>query len=398
MSGFFEEMQGRGFINQVTDEAALTALFKAPPATCYAGFDATADSLHVGHLIPVLALAHLQRHGHRPIAVVGGATTLIGDPSGKTEMRKLLDEDQVRANLEGSEVRRRALLVDNATWMRDFKYIDFLREVGRHFSVNRMLTQESVKLRMEKGLSFIEFNYMILQAYDFAVLDRDHDCRVQFGGSDQWGNIVMGVELCRRLNNHQVEGLTFPLMTTAAGTKMGKTEAGAVWLDPRRTPPYDFYQYWINCADADVVRFLRIYTFVPLEELVAYEALEGAQLREAKIRLAHELTSLVHGRDEADRAAAAAAAAFGGSGDLNELPTTILPGERLSGLPVLDLLVECGLASTKSEARRLVRQGGCYLNEERLDDEQRILQDADLREGALLLRAGKKRHHRVVRG
>jgi tyrosyl-tRNA synthetase len=318
---FLDEMRWRGFFQQCTDEVALAELLDRETVTAYIGFDPTADSLHVGSLLPILGLVHLQRHGHKPIAIAGGGTAMVGDPSGKSELRQLLTLDQIEANLAGIKAQLarfidfgepgladldhgpvttarpecRGLLLNNADWLADKNYIEFLRDVGRHFSVNQMLTRDSVKTRLEAGLSFIEFNYMILQAYDFAVLNRDHGCKLQMGGNDQWGNICSGVDLCRRLNQQEVFGITFPLLATATGAKMGKTAAGAVWIGPERTSPYDFFQYWVNVDDRDVSRFLRLYTLLDRARIEELESLEGADIREAKRALAVAVTSLVHG-------------------------------------------------------------------------------------------------------
>ncbi len=416
--GFLEEMRWRGFVHQCTDEAALAELLAREIVTGYIGFDPTADSLHVGSLLPIMGLLHLQRHGHRPIAIVGGGTALVGDPSGKTELRQMLTRDDIAANLEGLRAQLArfitlgdgptdGVMLDNAEWLADYRYVDFLRDVGRHFSVNQMLTAESVRLRLETGLSFLEFNYMLLQAYDFKVLHERFGCRLQMGGSDQWGNICAGIDLVRRLNRREVYGLTFPLLTTAGGAKMGKTAAGAVWLDAGRTSPYDFYQYWVNADDRDVARFLRLYTLLGRDEIARLEALRGAELREAKRALAREVTTLVHGAQEAAAAERAAAALFGGSaapaagGDPDAVEAAIPSSRRTAaelsaGLPLLDLLVAAQLAASKGEARRLVRQHGVRVNGEVVGDELRRLGPADVQDGRIALQVGKKGHHHVV--
>ncbi len=414
---FLEELRWRGFLEQCTDEAGLAELLAAGRTTGYIGFDPTADSLHVGSLLPIMGLVHLQRHGHRPLAIVGGGTALVGDPSGKTELRQVLSRERIVANGEG--LRRQlahflrlgdgpddGLMLDNIVWLEDYRYVDFLRDVGRHFSVNRMLTMESVRLRMEVGLSFLEFNYMLLQAYDFLVLAREHGCRLQMGGSDQWGNIVMGIDLIRRVLGDQAYGVTFPLLATAAGAKMGKTAAGAVWLDARRTSPYDFHQYWINTDDRDVGRFLRLYTLLPREEIERLERLEGAEIREAKRRLAFEVTAMVHGRAEAEAAERAAAALFGGGGagaggDVAgdaAIPTSSRPAADLAGegLWIADALADAGLVKSRGEARRLVRQGGVRINGEAVSDEMHRLGPGDVRDGRIALQLGKKRHHHII--
>jgi tyrosyl-tRNA synthetase len=405
---FLEELRWRGFIEQCTDEEGLQGLLAAGSATAYIGFDPSADSLHCGSLVPIMGLVHLQRHGHRPLAIVGGGTGLIGDPSDKTEMRLLLSREQIHANMAGlrdqlgrfirfGDGPTDGLMLDNAEWLTEFNYIDFLREYGRHFSVNRMLTLESVRRRLDTGLSFLEFNYMLLQAVDFAVLNQRYGCRLQMGGGDQWGNIVMGVDLTRRLNQQEVFGLTFPLLTTAGGGKMGKTAEGAVWLDGRRTSPYDFYQYWINCDDRDVGRFLRLYTLLPREEVERLEALRGADLRQAKRALAREITGLVHGEAAAEGAERAAAALFGGNGEAESIPSsrrsaTDLAGE---GLSLTEVLVTSGLCKSKGEARRLVRQQGVRVNGQIVTDELHALGPADVRDGRIALQVGKKKHHHI---
>ena len=405
---FLQTLKERGFFRQCTDEAALAELLAAETVTAYIGFDPTADSLHVGSLLPIMGLVHLQRHGHRPIAIVGGGTALVGDPSGKTEMRQMLSEEQIARNMAGIEAQLRrflrfgdgptdGMLLNNADWLRDWSYIDFLREIGRHFSVNVMLSRESVKQRLETGMSFIEFNYMILQAYDFMELNRRYGCRLQMGGDDQWGNIVSGIDLTRRLNRQEVYGLTFPLLTTATGAKMGKTAAGAVWLDARRTSPFDFHQYWINVDDRDVARFLKLYTLLDMAEIERLAALQGADIREAKRRLAFEVTRLVHGEQAAVEAEKAADALFRGAAEGGAIPGSTWPADDLAGdgLELIEVLARVGLAKSKGEARRLIRQGGIRVNGERVDDELRRLTAADVRDGKIALQAGKKRHHHL---
>lgn len=390
----------RGFVEQTTDEAALRELLKEP-TTCYVGFDPTASSLHVGHMLPVMGLAHLQRAGHRPIALVGGGTALIGDPSGKTEMRRMLSRADIDDNARGLreqlgrflDFERGALLLNNADWLAPLNYIEFLRDIGVHFSVNRMLAAESYRARLETGLNFIEFNYMLLQAYDFLVLCQREGCRVQMGGNDQWGNIVAGVDLTRRIEGKEVFGVTFPLIMTSSGAKMGKTAQGAVWLDAQRTSPYDFYQFWINTEDPDVGRFLGLFTFLPMDEVRRLGALTGADLREAKEVLAYEVTTLVHGQAEAEKARAASRALFGGGGDLATVPTFEVPAGRLAeGVEAYVLFADAGLAKSRGEARRLIEQGGGYVNGEPVTAIDRRVTAADLKDGAVLLRAGKKKY------
>ena len=406
---FLDTLQDRGFLRQCTDHQGLKELLAAGAVTAYIGFDPTASSLHVGSLLPIMGLVHLQRHGHRPIAIVGGGTAMVGDPSGKTELRQVLSPEQIAENLEGIRVQLSrfirmgdgpgdGLMIDNADWLRGYEYIDFLRDVGRHFSVNQMLTRDSVKNRLERGLSFIEFNYMLLQAFDFQQLNARHGCRLQMGGDDQWGNICSGVDLTRRMNGVEVFGLTFPLLTTSTGEKMGKTAAGAVWLDPERTSPYDFFQYWLNVDDADVERFLGLYTLMPMDEVRRLGALRGADIREAKRELARAVTGLVHGDGAAAEAARAADALFGGGGEAAAIPSSARPAADLDGdgLPLIEVLAEAGLAKSRGEARRLIRQGGIRVNGEPVGDELRALGPDDVRDGRIALQAGKKRHHHIL--
>src|SRR4051794_27088425 len=355
-------LRERGFVQQVSDEAGLAALLDKGPVTYYAGFDPTAPSLHLGHSLPLMAMAHLARAGHRPIAVLGGGTAMIGDPSGKTETRQMLTRENIEANRRAIEpqARRylaaagdRALVVDNGEWLLPLNYLDFLRDVGRHFSVNRMLAMEGYRMRMETGLSFIEFNYQLLQAYDFLTLRRRYGCALQIGGDDQWGNILAGTDLIRRMDQGDAYALTFPLITTAAGVKMGKTVAGALWLSAELTSPFDFYQYFVNVDDRDVVRFLKLFTFLPLDEIARYGALAGAEVRLAKQALAFQATAIVHGEEAARQAQEAAQAAFGGGASADLVPTHAVAAAALAaGIKVVDLLVECGLAASKSAARR----------------------------------------------
>ena len=399
------ELRERGFVQQVSDEPALAALLGRGPVTFYAGFDPTASSLHVGSMIPLMAMAHLARAGHRPIAVLGGGTAMVGDPSGRTELRQMLTVEAIRENRRAIEpqVRRflgdagdQAIVVDNADWLVPLNYLEFLRDIGRHFSVNRMLAAEAYRLRLEKGLSFIEFNYQILQAYDYLVLHRRYGCSLQVGGDDQWGNILAGTDLIRRLCQAETYALTFPLITTAAGTKMGKTAAGAVWLSAERTSPFDFYQYFVNVDDRDVGRFLKLLTFLPLSEIAKLAALEGAELRAAKQALAFHATVIVHGKAEAERAQNAARAAFGGGGgDL--VPTHVVSAaEVAAGLKTVDLLAAAGLASSKSVARRLVEQGGVRFGDRKVGSVEDVIQPSEIGADGTLLHAGKKHVRRIV--
>ena len=408
---FVDEMKWRGFFEQCTNEDGLRKLLAEESVTAYIGFDPTADSLHVGSLLPIMGLVHLQKYGHRPIGIVGGATAMVGDPSGKSELRQMLTLEKIEENLEG--IRRQlshhirfddgenesgdGLLLNNADWLKDYGYIEFLRDVGRYFSVNQMLARDSVKSRMEKGLSFIEFNYMILQAYDFMVLNRDHGCRLQMGGNDQWGNICSGIDLCRRFNQSEVYGLTFPLLATATGAKMGKTADGAIWLDPQRTTAYDFFQYWVNVDDRDVSRFLRLYTLLSRSEIEELEKLEGADIRQAKKVLAQEVTAQVHGRNEAQKAIKAAEALFSGQADISSVPSSERPAADFEGdgLPLLDALVETGLMKSKGEARRMIRQKAVRVEGEIVTDEMLGLTGDHIEEGKIALQVGKKRHHHI---
>lgn len=393
-------LEERGFIKQTTHQEPLYEVLEKEKVTFYVGFDPTADSLHVGHLLPVMGMAHMQQAGHRPIAILGGGTAMIGDPSGKTDMRKMLTQETIDHNAScfKKQLSRfldfdndRALMINNGEWLLKLNYIDFLREIGSQFSVNRMLTAECFKSRMEKGLSFIEFNYMLLQSYDFLTLFRRYGCKLQMGGDDQWSNILAGADLIRRLEGQEVYGITFPLLTTASGKKMGKTESGAVWLDPEKTSPYEFYQYWRNTEDQDVEKFLRLYTFLPMDEIRRLGALKDQEINEAKKVLAFEVTKLVHGEAEARKAAAAAAAFFGGSGNHDDMPAFELPQTELAkGLTIIDLVVLAGLADSKSEARRLVTQGGISLGDERVNEFNRVISVSDFNEGRVLLKKGKK--------
>ncbi len=402
----FDILQERGFVSQVTDAEALRALLDREQVVFYIGYDSTADSLHVGNLVTIMAMLHLQRAGHRPIGLVGGGTTMIGDPSGKTEMRQMLSEEAIRANGRTIHTQLnhylkfdegKAIAIDNAEWLLDLNYITFLRDIGRHFSVNRMLAAEAYKQRLERGLNFIEFNYQILQAYDYLELYRRYDCKLQMGGDDQWGNLLAGVDLIRRLEGATVHAMTYPLITTASGAKMGKTAEGAVWLNPAKLSPYDFYQYWINCDDRDVEKLLKIFTFLPMTEIERLAALKGAEIREAKRILAFEATKITHSEVEARAAEATAKAAFAEGDDLSAMPTTTITPQQLeAGLGLLDILTEVGLTSSKGEARRLTQQGGVYVNDVRIDKVETTLTRQDVMDGSILLRTGKKKYHRLL--
>jgi len=411
-SDFLREAKARGFVHQITDEAALDArLASGTKQIAYIGFDATADSLHVGHLTQIMMLRLFQQTRHRPLVLMGGGTTKIGDPSGKDEARKLLSEADIAANTR--RIRRtfdnfldfgpdQALMADNAEWLDSLQYIPLLRDVGRHFSVNRMLTMDSVKLRLERDqpLSFLEFNYMVLQSYDFVELAKRYGVSIQMGGSDQWGNIVMGAELGRRMAGLDLFGLTTPLLATASGAKMGKTASGAVWLNEERLSPFHYYQYWRNTEDADVARFLKLFTDLPLAEIEKLEKLAGAEINEAKKILAFETTKLCHGETAALAALETARQTFEQGGSSEGLPTVAVPqAELAAGIAILDLLVRAGLAASKSEARRLVQGKGAKLNDATVEDEAlRVTQAALSPDGTLKLTAGKKRHALVKAG
>ncbi|WP_320123274.1 tyrosine--tRNA ligase [uncultured Sphaerochaeta sp.] len=415
MNKALQTLIDRGFVKACTDYDALSDLMDAGPVTFYVGADPTGKSLHIGHMVPFFAMHHLQNAGHNPIALVGGGTAMIGDPSGKTEMRRMLTVEQIEKNcasikeqlgtvVDFSEQpeggKGKAIALNNADWLNGLNYITFLREIGKHFSVNRMLTFESYKQRLERGLSFIEFNYQLLQSYDFHILSRDHGCRLQIGGDDQWGNIVSGIELIRKLGGPECYGLTFNLITRADGHKMGKSEKGAVFLDPELFSAYDFYQYWRNVNDADVVRFLKLFTFLSLEEIAQYEG-ENVNINDAKDRLAYEQTKIIHGVEEAEKARTAAKAMFNGANlgiDGREgMPSlTISKAELDSGIGVLDLFSRTDLAATNSDARRLVTGGGAWIGEHRVEDPKTLIDSSYLDEyGELILRAGKKRYFRI---
>jgi tyrosyl-tRNA synthetase len=396
----FNILQERGFIQQTTHQEPLYELLENEKVTFYIGFDPTADSLHVGHLLPMMGMAHMQRAGHRPIAVLGEGTSMIGDPSGRTDMRQMLTHEKIAYNAScfKAQLSRvidftdgKALMVSNGDWLLKLNYIEFLRDVGKFFSVNRMLTAECFKSRMERGLSFIEFNYMLLQSYDFLVLYQKYGCKLQMGGDDQWSNILYGADLVRRVEGGEAYGITFPLLTTSSGKKMGKTEAGAVWLDPQKTSPYDFYQYWRNTDDRDVERFLALYTFLPMEEVRRLGRLQDRAINEAKSVLAFEVTKLIHGQTAAEQAQQAAQALFGGGVTAQAAPELELPRPELEeGINIIALMLQAGLAPSKSEARRLITQGGVTLNDQKVTDLNQVIGVADASEGKLTLKRGKK--------
>ena len=424
MENVFEVLRQRGFVEHTTGDEAVYDLLQRR-ITCYVGFDPTAHSFHVGSLMPIMALAHMQRHGHRPIALVGGGTALVGDPSGKSEMRQMLMPHQVNENAEAlkkqlarfldfEKGQGQAVLLNNAEWLAPLRYIPFLRDIGCHFSVNRMLATESCRRRLETGLNFIEFNYSLLQAYDYLHLYRTENCVLQMGGSDQWGNIVAGIDLIRRVERSTVHGMTFPLITASSGDKMGKTAGGAVWLDPELTSPYDYYQFWINTADDDVIRFLCFFTVLPSAEIDIARNLDGPDVNVAKTVLAFEATRLVHGQGEAENALKASYAAFGvryidphilpsstiprniSSTEVESIPTTMIDADRFRrGIPVFQLFHEVNLCASRGEARRLIQQGGAYVDGRRIESFDIMIPDKDLNKREILLRAGKKRYHRI---
>ena len=401
----FDILKERGYLAQVTDEDAVRDLLAKPGVSFYIGFDPTADSLHVGHFIQMMVMAHMQRAGHRPIVLLGGGTAMVGDPSGRTDMRSMLTREDIVHNVTRFRDQMRILLdfdndhavmVDNAEWLLDLNYVEFLREIGSCFSVNRMLTADCFKQRMEKGLSFLEFNYMLMQAYDFLVLYRRERCLLELGGDDQWSNILAGIDLVRRKEQADVYGMTFRLLTTSEGTKMGKTARGALWLDREKTPPFDFYQYWRNIGDPDVENCMKLLTFLPLPEIADYH-FDDERVNEAKKRLAYEVTAIVHGKEAADTARTQAEELFERGGRSDTMPTTSLDAADLSeGRPLLDVLLDAGVIPSKGEGRRLVAQGGLYLNDIAVDDPNRMLSPSDFVEGEAIVRKGKKVYHRLL--
>ncbi|WP_422481630.1 tyrosine--tRNA ligase [Pleomorphochaeta sp. DL1XJH-081] len=414
MNKALQTLQDRGFIKQCTDYEGLSDLMDKEPVTFYVGVDPTGRSIHIGHMVPFFAMHHLQEAGHNPIALVGGGTSLIGDPSGKSEMRMMLTVEQIRQNSASikdqlgtvvdfsdslGEGKGHATMLNNYDWLGGLNYIEFLRDIGKHFSVNRMLTFESYKQRLERGLSFIEFNYQLLQSYDFLTLFRDHGCRLQIGGDDQWGNIVAGIELIRKVESAECFGLTFNLITRADGHKMGKSEKGAVFLNPEMYSPYDFYQYWRNVNDADVIKFMKLFTFLPLEEIATYEK-SSVNINEAKERLAFEQTKIIHGESEAEKARDAAKSMFGGglSAEAREgLPTISIPMASLeAGIGAIELFAMTDLCKTNSDARRLISQGGATIQDRKVEDVKQVIDASWAQQGEMILKAGKKRYFRIV--
>ena len=402
--GIYEELIERGLLAQVTDEKEIRELINAGKATFYIGFDCTADSLTAGHFMTLVLMKRLQQAGNKPIALIGGGTTMIGDPSGRSDMRKMLTIEDIRHNaacfkkqmerfIEFSE--GKAMMVNNADWLMNLNYVDLLREVGACFSVNKMLAAECYKQRMEKGLSFLEFNYMIMQSYDFYHLFKEYGCSLQFGGDDQWSNMLGGTELIRKKLGKDAYALTITLLTDSNGMKMGKTAGNAVWLDPNKTSPFDFYQYWRNVGDADVMKCLKMLTFIPLDQLKEMEQWDDSRINEKKMILAHELTEMVHGKEEADKAEAAAKALFSGDGDESNMPTTTLNDVPNEGLQLLDAMVVAKLIASKGEGRRLIEQGGVSVNGEKVTDVYLVLTKEQLKEG-VKIKKGKKVFHKII--
>lgn len=398
----FDDLKARGMLAQCTDEEKVRELLENEKITFYIGFDPTADSLHVGHFVAMMFMAHMQRAGHRPIALFGGGTGMIGDPTGKTDMRKMLTKEDINHNIECFQTQMskfidfsdgRAIMVNNADWLDNLNYIDFLREVGVHFSVNKMLSYECYKQRLERGLSFFELNYMLMQSYDFLMLRRKYGCIMQLGGDDQWSNIIGGVELNRRADGKEVYGLTVKLLQTSDGKKMGKTEKGAVWLNPEKTSPYDFYQYWRNIGDKDVIHTMKMLTFMPLDEIAQYESLEGQDINKAKERLAYEVTKLIHSEEDARKAQEAARALFGSGDNLDDMPSSAI---EAIGKSVIDVMLETKLVPSKSEGRRLIQQGGVMLNGKKVTDPSVLLTAEDFAEGHAIIKKGKKSYHKIV--
>jgi tyrosyl-tRNA synthetase len=404
LSNVLDTLKERGFIQQLTHESEIAQLLAKEKITFYIGFDPTADSLHVGHFLGMMVMAHMQQAGHRPVCLIGGGTAMVGDPSGKSDMRKMLTAEEIAANGEIFKKQMqqlidfspgKALMLNNADWLLNLNYVQFLREIGVHFSVNRMLTAECFKQRMEKGLSFLEFNYMLMQAYDFLELYRQTGCIMQLGGDDQWSNIITGTDLIRRKEGVAAYGLTFTLLTTSDGRKMGKTEKGALWLDAEKTTPYEFYKYWRNIDDVDVEKCLALLTFMPMDEVKQLGSLTGQDSNRAKKTLAYEVTQLIHGKAAAENARQAAEALFGGTGALNNAPTVTITPEMLN-TKLLDILAATAILPSKSEGRRLIQQGGLYLEETKVTDPEILLTKDLFTENNLLIRKGKKTYHRIV--
>jgi len=402
----YDVLLERGFIEQVTHEEEVRELLGKERIKFYIGFDPTADSLHLGHFVQIMVMKHMQNAGHIPIALVGGGTAKVGDPSGKTDMRKMLETDVLSENADKLKIQLQKYLIldgekgiieNNANWLDQLEYIPFIREIGSKFSVNRMLTADCFKQRMEKGLSFLEFNYMIMQAYDFLKLNQLYGCKMQFGGNDQWSNIIAGADLCRRIENKQVYGLTFKLLLTSEGKKMGKTEKGAIWINPDKTTPYDLFQYLRNVDDADVENCLKLLTFLPMDEVNRLASLKDAEINHAKEILAYEFTKIIHGADEANKALEAAKALFSGGKDSEAIPSTEFKVNKFQeGIPLLELLIEIGLIQSKGEGKRLIQQKGISLNEKLVEDFSLAINLDNFEDNALLIRKGKKVYHKVI--
>jgi tyrosyl-tRNA synthetase len=408
----FDVLKERGFIKQTTHEEEIRALLEKEKIRFYIGFDPTADSLHVGHFMQIIIMMYMQKFGHTPVVLIGGGTGMIGDPSGRTDMRQLMTKETVIENCKQFETtfgrfldfgEGGAIIENNANWLLDLNYIEFIRDIGRHFSVNKMLTAECFRSRMETGLSFLEFNYMLMQSYDFLELYRMHNCKMEFGGDDQWSNILGGVDLVRRELGEQVYGMTFTLLTTSEGKKMGKTQKGALWLDAEKTSPYEFYQYWRNVEDADVGNCLALLTFLPMERVHELAALEGSEINQAKEVLAYEITELVHGKEEAEKAQDAARALFGstsggGGGSMNDVPTTEIEKARFEGegIGVVNLIREIGLVPSNGEGFRTIQQGGLTIDDVKVEDPKRLIVAADFQDGSILIKKGKKTYHRIT--
>lgn len=406
MENVYDILSERGYLDQCTYEDELREMLGKEPVTFYVGFDATADSLTLGHFIQIRVMQHMQRAGHIPIALLGGGTTTIGDPSGKSDMRTLMDrktidynanrfKEQISQFLDFSE--GKGIIENNADWLLKLNFLEFVREIGVHFSVNRMLQFDCYKNRMEQGLTFFEFSYMLMQSYDFLYLYRKHHCKLEVGGSDQWSNILGGYELVRKLENDKVYAMTFKLLTTAAGIKMGKTMAGAIWLDPEKTTPYEMFQYLRNCDDRDVIKFMKLLTMLPLDKIAEYEKLEGAEINKAKEVLAYEVVKDVHGEEAAKAALDASRSLFGGEKDSEDIPATEMPAEKFDDpVGILNLMTELGLIKTNSEGRRLITQGGVSLNDEKISDPKLELTKDDFKNGEIIIRKGKKVYHKVI--
>ena len=404
MANVLDTLLERGYIKQFTHEDETRELLEKEKVTFYIGFDPTADSLHVGHFIAMMFMAHMQKAGHRPIALIGGGTAMIGDPSGKTDMRAMMTKEQIASNVASIKKQMekfidfsddKAILANNADWLLNLNYVDFIRDIGVHFSVNRMLTAECFKQRLEKGLSFLEFNYMLMQGYDFYHLNQTYNCKMELGGDDQWSNMIAGVELIRRKAQGQAMAMTCTLLTNSQGQKMGKTVGGALWLDAKKTSPYDFYQYWRNVDDADVEKCLALLTFLPMDEVRRLGSLEGSAINEAKKVLAFEVTKLIHGEEEATKAQSAAESLFSGAGNMDNVPTVSISKEEV-GLPILDILVSTKIIPSKAEGKRLIQQGGLSLNGEKVTDIKKTLNEEDFEDGTALVKRGKKNFNKIV--